>query len=201
MPRPRKTNSRKVQKSLFILCEGAKTEPEYFKALIKMQQVPGNRLRVVDTEKNSARELVKEAKKIKKRIDFAEGDIVWVVFDKDGYTEHAKAFDEARRNNVEIAFSSISFEVWILLHFAYTTKEFLKSEDVIKELKTKHGYAYQKSSPNIYYDVCSKQDIAIRNAKQLRATQSKSNYSSTPHKLNPYTNVDELVELIISFSK
>lgn len=89
MPKPRpKSGSRSVQWRLLIVCEGAKDKSEsaYFKALIKDHRNPDNRIevRVVDTKKNTARELVREAKKLKE----TKRDQVWAVFDKDGYTLH-----------------------------------------------------------------------------------------------------------------
>ena len=48
----------------------------------------------------------------------------WAVFDKDYHPEHKEAFKLAKQeideNKVNIAFSSISFEQWILLHFEKT---------------------------------------------------------------------------------
>ena len=70
---------------------------------------------------------------------------MWVVYDKDGYSKHAETFDYAKRHNVKIAFSSISFETWILLHFGYTTRAFEKSEKIISYLKHKYHFDYSKN--------------------------------------------------------
>ena len=151
MPKTRpKPGTRKVENKLLIFCEGAenKSESAYFKALIKNLKFPGEKidLRVVDTKVNTGKELVKLAKQERE----FKNDILWVVYDKDGYSQHAQTFDEAYRSGVKIAFSSISFEFWILLHFEYTTRAYEKSEDIIHDLKHDHDFNYDKSDKNVY---------------------------------------------------
>ena len=53
-------------------------------------------------------------------------------------------------NNINIAFSSISFEYWILLHFEYTSRVFYKSDEIIKLLKDKNHIDYSKGSTDIF---------------------------------------------------
>lgn len=58
---------------------------------------------------------------------------VWVVFDKDEHPHHQQAFEKVRREraarrNLNLAFSSRCFEMYLLQHFEYNTYPFLKSE-------------------------------------------------------------------------
>ncbi|HRD82064.1 MAG TPA: RloB family protein [Saprospiraceae bacterium] len=57
---------------------------------------------------------------------------VWAVFDRDGHPGHEAAFQLAEERiegkKVNIAFSSIAFEHWILLHFERNLTAFVKSE-------------------------------------------------------------------------
>ncbi|MBQ9636341.1 MAG: RloB domain-containing protein [Prevotella sp.] len=58
---------------------------------------------------------------------------VWVVFDKDEHPHHKEAFEKVRREraihgNLNLAFSSRCFEMYLLQHFEYNTQAFLKSE-------------------------------------------------------------------------
>lgn len=60
-------------------------------------------------------------------------DELWAVYDKDGHPKQEEAFSLSEdtlqcSKNVNIAFSSISFEVWILMHFEKTTQNYLKSQ-------------------------------------------------------------------------
>jgi hypothetical protein len=56
---------------------------------------------------------------------------VWAVFDKDGHPNHEEAFNLASTDiagkKVNIAFTSIAFEYWILLHFESNDTAFVKS--------------------------------------------------------------------------
>jgi YHS domain-containing protein len=56
---------------------------------------------------------------------------VWAVFDKDGHPNHEEAFELASTDiagkKVNIAFTSIAFEYWILLHFESNHTAFVKS--------------------------------------------------------------------------
>jgi hypothetical protein len=202
MPKPRpKPGTRAVEWRLLIVCEGAKDKSEsaYFKALIKDRRNPDNRIQVmvVDTKKNTARELVREAKKLKE----TERDQVWAVFDKDGYTLHPQAFDQARANEINVAFSSISFEYWILLHFEYTTRAFATCDELINFIEHRHGYHYDKADPLTYENTKSRTPEAKTRALRCRHYQIQGNPAGTPvYQMNPYTNIDELVTTIEKFA-
>ncbi len=198
MPKKRKkTGTRKLEKRLFIICEGEKNKSEsaYFRALIKKCKFKGEKIKVSvkDTKKNTGKELVKEAKKIKEY----DIDEAWVVYDRDGYTQHTDTFSSAKNSDIRIAFSSICFEYWILLHFEYTSKPFEKCDDLIKYMKDKDFIDYRKSSQEIFILLIDKLVDACENAIMLQEHQKRSNSQGTPiYEYNPYTNVNELVKRI-----
>jgi hypothetical protein len=203
MPKPRKKpGTRAIEKRLYILCEGAKDKSEYsyLNSFLKTCTFSGEKveIKLVDTKKNTGRELVKEAKKCKT----ISVDMAWIVYDKDGYTLHSETFDMAKSNNINIAFSSICFEYWILLHFEYTTKPFEKCDDVVKYLIQRKYLNYSKSSLTTFDEVKQNLDNAIKNAKQIREHQIAGNPPRTPiYEFNPYTNMDELLEEILKLQK
>ena len=80
--------------------------------------------------KTDAVNLVKLAKQ-----EIKNYDEVWAVFDKDGYTKHEKAFDDAQKHGIKLGFSSIAFEHWILLHYEQNRTAFPKSQKVIDYLE------------------------------------------------------------------
>jgi hypothetical protein len=200
MPKKRKKpGTRRLEKRLFIICEGMKDKSEsaYFKSFIKSCKFKGDKVevKVIDTNKNTGKELVKEAKNCKK--EFPD-DIAWVVYDKDGYTKHPETFDMAKNNNIKIAFSSISFEYWILIHYEYTSRPFEKSENIISYLNSNKYISYTKASTDIYMKTKSLMNTALANAKNIKDYQAKGNSVGTPvYNFNPYTNIDELIEEII----
>ncbi len=121
MPRERKPSGRKPEKRLLIFCEGSanKSESAYLNAFLKNCRFAGDKIevKVIETKFNTGKELVNMAKEARE----FEHDSLWVVYDKDGYTKHAETFDHAKRSDIKIVFSSISFEYWILLHYEYTS--------------------------------------------------------------------------------
>jgi hypothetical protein len=200
MPRPRKkSGSRKVEKRLYIVCEGAKgkSESAYFNAFIKGCRFAGEKVevKVVETKKNTGRELVREAKKLIRPFPV---DSAWVVYDKNGYTKHAETFSEAKDNGIKIAFSSICFEFWILLHFEYTRKAFVKCYDVLRALRHKEYLDYEKYYTTIYNLTKSRLENAKKNAIRLQKDQKGAYPVGTKkYDMNPYTNINELIDEIL----
>ena len=192
--------------SIFIACEGKNTEPIYFEKIKEIVEEDFNLAITIYPDKNDkihschALGLVEEARS---RID--EFDEVWVVFDKNGYTKHKEAFDLANQQiygkKVNIAFSSISFEHWVLLHFEKSDAAFPKSKDVIERLIT-CGYfpEYEKKT---YIDTFSKlqarTEIALENSAWLKyRLLSAGSLPATPvYQLNPYTDVGVLVKRLL----
>ncbi len=204
----RKRKRRKLKPYLLIVCEG-ETEEYYFKSI--KEQLDSNEYAfdvvVAESEKNTAVELVKEAQSYITKDD--KDAQFWAVFDKNGYTKHEQAFQlaEKRGKNVKIAFSSIAFEHWVLLHYEQNKTPFPKSEDVIEHLE-KSGYypGYMKREQKavlIYPDLRDKTETAIENAAWLRY-ETRSDLALQNGKIyqvNPYTDIDRLISILLNFDK
>jgi len=195
MAKKRGGKPQEYQKRLFILCEGSKNHSEeaYLKGFLKICKVPSTvTIEVKDSKKNTGKELVEAAADLK---EFPY-DEVWVVYDKDGYTKHPETFQIARQKNVNIAFSAISFEVWILLHFKYTTTSFLKSEKVINYIKKNTSLAYKKNNKAIYQHIIKANgslETALANAEKIQKFNLKSHHFRKRYKYDAYTDVDKLI--------
>lgn len=205
--------------TIFIACEGENTEPNYFGRIVESIDEE-RRIRVTvypkpkfvaknDEDKNDRRRsdpigLVEEARR-----QLSEGfDEAWAVFDKDGHTGHAEAFQNADKEidgkRVNIAFSSIAFEHWILLHFEQNRTSFQKSKDLIEGhfLETGRGLlkSYSKlKETDIYPELKGRTLIAIENTAWLRQQVADvlQNENGNIYQVNPYTNVDELVKILL----
>jgi hypothetical protein len=188
--------------SVFIACEGSNTEPLYFEKLNEIMEddedypyaitvYPDKE--VDDNPKTDAIGLINVA--IERKQDFDE---LWVVFDKDGYTKHKEAFELAEANKINIAFSSISFETWILLHFERNHYPFAKSANIIHEkFHNNDTYLidYAKSGYyNVYPKIQHKTKTAFENASWLRNWLIAKNRRFSVYELNPYTDIDFLVK-------
>jgi hypothetical protein len=123
-------------KSIFIACEGKNTERLYFEKIKEIKECDDFYSfsltvypdRNEDKAKSDAIGLINEA--IERVNQFDE---LWVVFDKDGYTKHKEAFELAKSNGINVCFSSISFETWVLLHFELNCNSFEKSANIIND--------------------------------------------------------------------
>ena len=153
--------------------------------------------------KCTAYELVSYAKGKMENDDLRDGDEYWVVFDKNGYTKHPEAFELAQSGDhiVNIAFSSIAFEMWVLLHFEQSVVPYEKSEEIIKYLNRNH-FAYSKTDADLYKHLKSKIADALDNTAWLRYKQkSELESNNYIYKLNPYCTIDSLIYKLFNDQK
>lgn len=188
---------RRANERILIVCEGEKTEPDYFEALreslslhgadvvIPENDVGNNPMSVVECALREYRE---------EKIDRYDG--VFCVFDRDRHTDYTNALDRVAATKLKgggtlHAISSVPcFEFWILLHFIHTTRPFESAEgshcdSVIRELK-KHLPRFRKEE-EIFALVKDRMDDAINNAKKVE------HFHETSGTDNPSTRVHILV--------
>lgn len=189
---------RVLKTSIFIACEGKNTEPLYFEKIKEVVEGSTYAITVYPDKSDEnpvshALGLVREAQS---RIN--DFDEVWVVFDKDGYAKHKETFEladkEMNGKKVNIAFSSIAFEQWVLLHFEKSVAAHAKSKDIIQYLKDQQYYPdYAKSNEKSTYTFLQNRTLqAIENAVWLRHYNGA--LTNTPvYDINPYTDIDKLV--------
>ena len=187
---------------VLIVCEGKKTEPCYFRGLC--QDLRLNPKNVVIEDRKSGldpKSLVTFAiETFKKDKDF---DHVFCVFDKDKHVSYNAALDKIRATRLAggtilHAITSVPcFEIWLLLHFTFTTHPFSAAGDdsncalVIHELDRK-GYirGYEKGCRDIFNVLSDKLETAIHNTGKLE------NFHKTSQTDNPSTKVHELVQYL-----
>ena len=189
---------------VLIVCEGEKTEPNYFRALIDDLQLNTANVRIAkNTAGSSPRNVVDTARKTyKKEQDY---DAVYCVFDKDQHPSYVEALDiirrEQRRKKKRCPIHAITsipcFEFWILLHFTFTTKGFDSGHgsicgNVISDLK-RFLPDYEKGETNTYQIIKDRIPKAISNAKKT-AAYCKSCGTDTPS-TEMYSFVEYLQQL------
>lgn len=195
----RKTGTRGAPKeSILILCEGEKTEPNYFKALCKdLRIIVSTKIYGIGKNTDS---LVQEAIN-NKEDNYSEFEQIWCVFDRDSFPadDFNKAIKDAEKNGIKIAYSNEAFEIWYLLHYNYIDSS-LSRKQYSRMLSKRIGEEYKKNSENMYEKIKEKQIDAINNAKKLlKFYNDKKSYN--PEKNNPSTTVHCLVEELIKQSK
>lgn len=209
--------SRKPKRSpydrVLIVCEGKKTEPYYFTALVIDLGLNSANVKVDGESESSPRSVVEYAKDFYKKDLKINGkddgfDRVYCVFDQDShstYKEAISSIETATPKGVFFAITSVPcFEFWLLLHFKQTTKAFIRSathspcDNVIHESKAYlPNYDYDKGDPNIYAQLKSEDKPlkAMISAKQINEQAKASGFD------NPSTTVPELIEYLQSLGK
>lgn len=195
--------------TIFIACEGRNTEPNYFERI--SEEVEEDNLlsitvypdRNEENPKTDALGLIREAQS-----RLGEFDEVWAVFDKNGYTKHEEAFQLAAKlidgKRVNIAFSSISFEHWVLLHFEKDDTAYEKSQHIVEQkFRSNEEYYpeyHKRAEIDIYPRLRTLTDTAIENASWIRFRRRGEINAKPIYELNPYTNVDELVKRLFGIN-
>jgi len=194
----RKSRNIPIKSKLYILAEG-ETEVEYFEQLCRFESIKRNfagiEIDIYQPQNHSPLGIVQEAKRrlhSQSKHTTLPSDTAWCIFDKDGHANIAQAFDEAHKHNIKIAFSSICFEFWIVLHFEYTTRPFLNCEDA-KSFIFKGQYLpnYKKADKNQIAQILKNIETACKHAHQLEESQVIE--MNKPYDRAVYTNVHHLV--------
>ncbi len=208
----RKANIKEEKVYFLIVCEGEKTEPNYFKSFKTNVKSFVYSLDVFG-EGSNTKDLVKRT--IKARDNSSQKyDSVWAVFDRDSFTinNFNGAIQFAKSNDIKVGWSNEAFELWYLLHFQYRNtamnreeyKEAIEREVnaiIEKKSKTKNykKFQYKKNSLEMYaiLEKYGNQEQAIKYAEKLILTHNCANYSIH----NPCTMVHLLVDELNGNSK
>ncbi len=171
----RSTGFRTPRKTVLVLCEGKRSEPEYIKALSLEPDVREIAAVNILLESNVAGfaplTLVRHAVGLRQRAneERAEIDEVWCVFDVEwagGRKHHPKlkeAIQTASTNDVYVAVSNPSFELWLILHYRDQTAFLLNS--AAEKLRAECDGSKDKGvNGKLYMD---KRPAAIRRAALL----------------------------------
>jgi RloB-like protein len=148
----RRKPRREPRRRILIVCEGQRTEPDYFQALrvrlravVEVQIEPGSATpkTLVEHAVAMKREADREARSQRDR--FLRFDEIWCVFDTDEHPKLADAHQQAKAHGIELAVSNPCFELWALLHFQEQSA-FLDRREARRRLK-KHLPHYEKVLP------------------------------------------------------
>ena len=197
-----------------IVCEGEKTEPNYFIGIKKLindkfgnkivvEDIKVDRI-VIDGTGRNTEDLVRYAIERRKCADIPYGH-VWCVFDKDSFSDEQfnDAIQNCENNGLKAAWTNEAIELWFLLHFEYLNtnigrKQYNNKLDEYFKSNSINGGKYEKNIKNIYEILDQYSDIsnAIKYAKKLeKGWVKESSYA----KMNPATTVYKLVEDLFEY--
>lgn len=204
MTRKRNAGKRNIRPIMRIFTEGERTEINYVRgyinAYLKSKGYIAHDIIIEQPNDNSPLGLLNAARQNRLPMDK-----MWIVFDCDQHSYKAETFKNATEEGIGIAYSSISFETWILLHFIYSTRAYASCDELMKVLDKYYPNGYGKAMNNLFEETVgadySRLKTAIANAKRLDNEIQNVNNGKPIHELNPYTNVHNLLEAIDAFIK
>lgn len=165
------------RKRILIVCEGEKTEPNYFRSIQKDLPQHVVELEICGEGLETLR-LVEKAQELRdnRASSSYPFDQIWVVFDRDSFppSDFDNAINKAESDDISCAWSNEAFELWYVLHFEYRTTAMPRNE-YQKKLSTLIGRAYAKNAPDMYQVLAEmgNQDHAINWAKRSMASDPK----------------------------
>lgn len=199
--------------SFLIVTEGECTEPFYFRGLKALiQKKTGGTIDVVGVplidvygKGCSTKALLEKTDDIVRKAKVFYQNI-WIVFDKDDFTDFDQAITEGRSRGYKIAWSNQSFEYWLYLHFEYSDSALHrqkwneKLDAIFKRYNLGEG-RYHKNYVNIYEltDAFGGVNTAIKHAKRRMSEYDEDKIK--PSQFNPGTMVYALVEELREYLK
>ena len=202
MTRRRNIGKRSIRPVMRIFTEGERTEINYVRGYIssylKSKGYTAHDIIIEQPNDSSPLGLLNAARQTRLPMDE-----MWIVFDCDQHQHKPEAFKGAAEERIGVAYSSISFETWILLHFTYSTRSYRSCEELMKVLDRHYPNGYDKAMNNLFEETAgadhSRLPTAIANAKRLNREMLNVNVGKPTYELNPYTNVHELLAAIDAF--
>jgi len=170
----RKQNTRNVKKRILVIYNGKETEGNYIKALKTRYSATGVIIKP-RFENKDALKLVESMKRLKEREE-NNFDEFWCIFDVENVTpeQFIKFINISKKEKIQLAYSKISFELWILLHNQYVENSMTVNQ-LSQKIKNWLGN-YKKTSIDWIYEILPLTNIAITNAQKLAKKYQYQNH-------------------------
>jgi hypothetical protein len=193
----RRQGRKRSYERMLIVCEGEKTEVNYFEAIRREKRIPNADIKIVPSDYGTS-----PLRIVEYAIDqFRESkafDRVYAVFDRDEHDSYHNALAKAEATNKKlkndegkaVPFSAIPsvpcFELWLLLHFRDVLAPMHRHEVYAELRKPAYYPAYTKNSKAVYSDTKDRIPSATERSVHLRGLTDKHNGD------DPYTDADVL---------
>jgi hypothetical protein len=207
----RKASRRDPYDRILIVCEGLKTEPNYFKEIRQVYRLNTANIEVRHSQLGTCPlQVVQYAHDLftngdsHHRIPARAFERVYAVFDRDEHLNYLKALTTAQRLNHKmrndqkqlVIFEAIAsvpcFELWLLLHYKDILHP-IHRDDAEAQLK-QYISNYQKGQSGIFDATKNLLQTALPRADRLLATNSANSDG-------PYTSVGTLVNFLTNLKQ
>lgn len=173
---------------VLIVCEGSKTEPNYFAGLRTAYSLSNANIEILHGGATDPKSIVGFALA---KMGQEGYDRAFCVFDRDGHQTFDEALGivsssaEGKANRLAAITSWPCFEIWLLLHFTYSAAPYTATggrsagDKVLAEV-LKHITNYQKGQKGLFEALAPRLGNAIMNALRLEK-QNKTTGTDNPH--------------------
>jgi hypothetical protein len=193
----RKQGKREPYERILIVCEGKKTEPNYFNDIRRHYRLSSAHIKALPSERGRSPQQVVDF-----AYDYCNKEKIWetvfCVFDRDNYRNFESAISSVKAKDQKITndqgkkvhFFAIPsdpcFELWFTLHYREVLSE-IQGPDVLKLLK-KDMPEYEKNLPDMFARTEIFLENAYKNVARLAGNRNEQKIT------NPFTAVDEVVK-------
>lgn len=193
--------ARSPYEKVLIVCEGSRTEPNYFLGLIDHYEINTANVKVDGSCGSDPVSVVDHAIQLyRAERDKSEPyDRVYCVMDRDAHPKFDEAMNKLQAQKpAGVFYPAVSvpcFEYWLLLHFNYTRAAFTAvgkvsaGAAVLAELK-RFWPEYEKADGEVFERLKDQLGVAKANAKNALNDAQKTGSK------NPSTNIHELVDYL-----
>ena len=130
--------------------------------------------------------------------------IYWLVFDKDAHENLESVFKsismlsnrQKNKVNINIAFNSICFETFMLLHYEYTTRSFHNCNELCEYIKKTYMKNYAKNDLPTCTSIIANYETARLNSIKLNKWVSDNQHEISTYQRNPWTDVYLLFDFL-----
>jgi len=197
--------NRPPRRYYLIVCEGEKTEPNYFESIRKiLPKEMVTRVTIEGTGRNTLSLIDYAKQEIEKRKQAGGPPYyhIWLVFDRDSFD--ADDFDNAIRcieqkssasETWNAAWSNEAFELWYILHYRTQTGGALSRKAYQDILESDMGRPYKKNALDMFDLIRDRTQQAIRRAETARKLLADQPF----HNQNPATTVHRLVNQLLRY--
>ena len=201
---PRNKRSLDARSKFYILTNGRETEKNYFDLIKSKKSIFDVK---VEYQNSNPVQLVRYASQY-----LREANQVWCVFDIDNNFNDGtliQAIKLAEETGVQIAYSNIAFEVWLLSHYqkvesTYDNTRLIRQMDKLLREDLRLNRGYDKSDKELLKKhFLPKLDDAVVNSKviyQRKVKQHEQEYMGNKNyriwEWNSSTNVFQLIEAL-----
>ena len=195
----RNSGSRIAKKIILMITEGNnQTETNYFK------RFESSEYRIVFARGNDT-DPVKMINSLISQYDALglsaeEGDLGMSLIDTDcekHKDSQIKDADKLCSEKVKQYVSSPCFEIWLLCHYEYSTRQYNSTDEVIKRLRY-YIKDYSKSDEYIYEKTKTQILIALENAEKLNSHCCSLGMKQHTVEFMPSTEITSVVKLLLS---